>query len=78
MPDEVINNVRAVLNHPFGAALSTEDVSERCKHLKARYRLFKKVVATHGVLWNQDARVVTAEDQAWKLIIEVRGNHIKM
>lgn len=72
---EMLNNVCAVLNPPFGAFLSTVDVSDRLKHLNDRYRRFKKVVRTPRVQWNQVDKVVTADDHTWKQIIEVRKNH---
>ena len=71
LPNEVINNVRAVVNHPFGAELSSDDISARVQQLRGRYLLFKKVVGTHGVQWNMLDRVVAAEDSTWKIIIEV-------
>ncbi|KAG6426801.1 hypothetical protein SASPL_111035 [Salvia splendens] len=44
VPDDVLCNVRAVLNHPFGGDLTTDDIAVRVNLLKARFRRFKKVV----------------------------------
>ncbi|KAG6387389.1 hypothetical protein SASPL_152576 [Salvia splendens] len=70
VPDEVLNNVRAMINHPFGAELSSDDISARVKMLEARYSLFKKVVGTNGVQWNMEERVVIADELTWKIILE--------
>ncbi|KAG6437955.1 hypothetical protein SASPL_102886 [Salvia splendens] len=49
--DEVL---RGVINPPFGAKLSTEDISIRVKLLKTRYMTFKKAY------WNMKDKVVVA------------------
>lgn len=38
--DEVHRNVRGVINHPFGAELSSDEISVRVKLWKARYITF--------------------------------------
>lgn len=71
VPDEVLGNVRVVLNHPFGVDLTTNDIAVRLKLLKARYRQFKKLVNTGGVQWIPQDRVVSAADSTWKLVFQV-------
>lgn len=71
VPDEVLGNVRVVLNHPFGVDLTTNDIAVRLKLLKARYRRFKKLVNTDGVQWIPQDRVVSAADSTWKLVFQV-------
>ena len=72
VPDDVLRNVCAVINHPFGVELTTDDLSVRVKLLKARYRRFKKLVQSDGVQWNTEDRLVIASDSTWKLIFQVR------
>ncbi|KAG6434542.1 hypothetical protein SASPL_106180 [Salvia splendens] len=70
VPEKGLCNVCGVINHPFGADLSSEEISVRVKVLKARYIMFKKVVATNGVPWNMEDKVVVADDTTWKAIFQ--------
>ncbi|KAG6406155.1 hypothetical protein SASPL_133754 [Salvia splendens] len=70
VPDEVLRNVRDVINHPFGVDLATDDIAVRVKLLKARYMCFKKLVKTHGVQWNTQDRIVSASDATCKFIFK--------
>ena len=67
---EVLCNVRGVINSPFGADLTSEDIALRVKQLKDRYITFKKVVATNEVYWNMKDKVV-ADESTWKIIFQV-------
>lgn len=71
VPEDVLRNVRSVINLPFGVELTTEDISVRIALLKARYHRFKKLVKTDGVQWNVDEHFVSAADSTWKLLFQV-------
>ncbi|XP_047939802.1 uncharacterized protein LOC125187257 [Salvia hispanica] len=73
VPNEVICNVRGVINSPFGSDLSSEEISVRVKVLKARYTTFKKVIATTGVVWHMEDKVATADDSVWKDIFKLNS-----
>lgn len=75
LPDEVLRNVRAVLNHPFGADQTTDEISIRVRLLKDRYIRFKKLVKTGGVQWNPQDWFVSAADSTWKAIFQVSDIH---
>ena len=67
---EVLRSVRGVINPPFGADLTSEDIALRVRQLNGRYITYKKVVATNGVYWNMKDKVVVADESTWKLIFQ--------
>ncbi|XP_047957239.1 uncharacterized protein LOC125202809 isoform X3 [Salvia hispanica] len=64
--DEVLRILRGVINPPFGANLSTDDIAVRVKVMKARYLTFKKVTRTNGAYWNMKEKMVEADASTWK------------
>ncbi|XP_047957237.1 uncharacterized protein LOC125202809 isoform X1 [Salvia hispanica] len=68
--DEVLRILRGVINPPFGANLSTDDIAVRVKVMKARYLTFKKVTRTNGAYWNMKEKMVEADASTWKVIFQ--------
>lgn len=70
--EEVLRILRGVINPPFGAGLSTDDISIQVKFMNAWFLTFKKVVKTNGAYWNMKDKIVSADEPTWKLIFQAR------
>ncbi|KAL1533189.1 hypothetical protein AAHA92_33109 [Salvia divinorum] len=65
-----INRASCVLNTHFGSDLACVDLSLRLKMLSNRYNTFKEVVATSGVHWAVQDKVIMTTESTWKLLFE--------
>ncbi|KAL1568461.1 hypothetical protein AAHA92_00076 [Salvia divinorum] len=66
--DAVLDEARTGINLYFGSEITCADIVIRLELLKVRYNTFKEVVATPGVLWDLDEKIIIADDLTWKFI----------
>ncbi|KAL1553428.1 hypothetical protein AAHA92_14107 [Salvia divinorum] len=66
----VLVEVCKVINDHFRSELTCGDLAIRLELLKVRYNTFKEVVATPGVQWDLDEKMILADDSTWKFIFQ--------
>ncbi|KAK4438007.1 hypothetical protein Salat_0134800 [Sesamum alatum] len=59
------------VNKRYGTKITYEWAQSRVERLQERYHLFRWVVNTEGVIWNQRLGFVTAPDQVWRSLCRV-------
>ena len=71
VPDGAIFEAGVKMVSDLGVHFSLSEMKERVTLYEARYRTFKRVVATPGARWDTTNKVVDASDAIWAEMLKV-------